>query len=120
MYIEHILNILNAYIQVQRGSAAHRAGVHTQMYAKSIALCTGHNPPSFSAPVILGASTCRKRVTRPSVETTDDIIWRVGQPQLQDTHAVDMDALITSVDRILSTALLHNQEVQVEFLQYIG
>ena len=118
--MKHFLNTRHTYLQVQRGSSAHQAGVHTQMYVKSIALCTGHNPPSFSAPVILGASMCRKCITKPCIETTDDNIWRLGQPQVKDTHAVDMDALMTSVDRILSTALLNNKEFQVEFLQYIG
>ena len=105
--------------QVQRRSPAQKAGVHTQMYLKSLALRTGHNPPSFSEPVILGASTCRKRITQPTSPTTDDDIWRCARPQVKDEHSVDIDALMTCVDRILTKALLSDQELQVELLQYV-
>ena len=82
------------------------------MYLKSLALQTGNNPPTFSEPVIIGASKCRTsriRRTFPGHDTG----------RVERTQIVDINALILSVDRILSAALLNAKQVQVELLQYV-
>lgn len=93
--------------------------MNTQMYLKSLALQNGTNPPSFSDPVIVGANMCRKKRIHPSAPTSDGDIWRVGQHRVDDSDAVDIDALMQSVDSILSRAKLLNVEVQMELLQYV-
>ena len=101
-------------MKVVRESPARRAGVHCQMYLKSLALSVNNKQPTqFAKKTIIGASSCRKGVTQTTTTKPDDP-WAPTE-----RNCLDMNALITSVDRILSEALLYNKIVQAEFVEYI-
>lgn len=100
-------------MKVVRESPARRAGVHCQMYLKSLALSVNNQPTQFAKKTIIGASSCRKGVTKTTATKPDDP-WAPSE-----RNCLDMNALITSVDRILSEAMLYNKTVQAEFVEYI-
>ena len=86
-------------MKVKRESPARKAGVNCEMYLKSLALGTSEGQSKFTAPLIIGASLCRKNKDPMNVEES---IWRVNQ--VDDSHCVDIDSLICSVDKILTQA----------------
>ena len=102
-------------MKVARDSDARRAKVHCQMYLKSLALSVNKNDPSrFADAVIIGVSTCRIGVTQANRDKSDYDPWQPNHDK-----CLDMNALITSVDSILSEAVLHNKIVQAELVEYI-
>ena len=101
-------------MKVVRNSGARKAGVHCQMYLKSLSLSLTEVPITFADTVIIGTNACRKSVTQGTRKTPDVDPWQPNQD-----HCIDMDAVIGSVDTILSKALLHNKFVRAELVEYI-
>ncbi len=101
-------------MKVARDSPARKDNVHCQMYLKSLALSTRPNGQTFPAPLIIGATMCRRDKTPRQLE---DEIWRCQS--VDDTHCVDVDKLMGSVDAILSRAYMSNKSVSVELVEYI-
>lgn len=100
-------------MKVARDSPARKAGVHCQMYLKSIALSLS-DPTTFADAVVIGTNCCRNRVTKGVKTIPEEDPWQPNQD-----NCVDMDALIASVDSILSKALLQNKIVRAELVEYI-
>ena len=101
-------------MKVARDSAARKAGVHCQMYLKSIALSLTDPPTTFADAVVIGTNSCRNRVTKGVKTIPEEDPWQPNQD-----NCVDMDALISSVDSILSKALLQKKTVRAELVEYI-
>ena len=101
-------------MKVAHGSVARKAGVHCQMYLKSLCLSTRPNGKIFPSPLIIGATLCRKDTTQRQLE---DDIWR--NKSLDDSNCVDIHKLIHSVDVILSQASVYKKNVSVELVEYI-
>ena len=104
-------------MKVKRGSPAREAKVHCQMYLKSLAVANSNSAcaKTFTAPLIIDTSLCRKG--RNSVIDPLGDIWSVRK--VDDSHCVDVDALVTSVDKILTQAYLNKKLVSVELVEYI-
>ena len=102
-------------IRVEGGSAAHRQGVTTQMFVKSMALV--HRDMLHERrgePVLIGAS--QFRVARTDLEKDGDI-WR-GQEDAVVHNTLDLEGIMSQVESILSTAILLKKSVQLELLWY--
>ena len=104
-------------MKVSRDSEARKAGVHCQMYLKSLSLSTRINGQIFPSPLIIGASMCRKDTTQTPREDAD-LIWR-NNP-IDDSHCVDLHKLMNYVDRILSQTYTSKKNVSVDLVEYIS
>ena len=102
-------------MKVSRQSEARKAGVHCQMYLKSLCLSTCHDGQIFPSPLIIGASLCRKDTTP---RTEEDLMWR--KDPIDEAHCVDLQKLINSVDSILSQAYTSKKNVSVELVEYVA
>lgn len=101
-------------MKVSRDSAARKAGVHCQMYLKTLCVSTRANGHIFPSPLVIGATLCRKDTTPRRLE---DEIWH-NNP-IDDSNCVDINKLIHSVDIILSQAHRGKKNVSVELVEYI-
>jgi hypothetical protein len=89
-------------MEVKCDSEARRAGVTTQMYLKSLSLNTGME--TYGEPVFIGGDSCRKRAT-----TGLD-----GKRR----RAVDLSALISLVDGVMTAAHLQKKKVKLDLVFY--
>ena len=102
--------------KIERGSAAYKQGVNCNMYLKSLSLFCVRNK-TFNEPVIVGASSNRKRIEPRSRWECEGDIWRTDVPA--DDHVVDLDRVLAMVDNILTTAITTNVLVRTELVEYI-
>ena len=89
-------------MEVKSVSEARRAGVTTQMYLKSLSLNTGVE--TYGEPVFIGGDSCRKRATT-------DLDGKRRRP-------VDLSALITLVDGVMTAAYLQKKKVKLDLVFY--
>jgi hypothetical protein len=103
-------------MKVKRDSKARTAGVHTQMYLKSLSL--GSNTGSFGQPVFIGGDICRKKTKERSAWEREGDIWRQPEDVPQQTKPVDLSSLIGLVDEVLTTAYLGKKTVKIDMVSY--
>ena len=103
-------------MKIERGSAAYKQGVNCNMYLKSLSLFCVRNK-TFNEPVIVGASSNRKRTESRDKWECEGDIWRTNVPA--DDHSVDLDRVLAMVDNILTTAITTNVLVRTELVEYI-
>ena len=99
-------------LSVEKGSQGHAAGVHCQMYLKSLALVNTRVIPSVTRePVFFGAIKLRPRS---QLEIEGDI-WR-NEPNKY--KRVDVHALIDLVDSVLTQAIINKLYVECQLVAY--
>jgi hypothetical protein len=103
-------------MKVMRDSKARAAGVHTQMYLKSLSL--GSSTGYFGQPVFIGGDICRKKSKERSRWEIEGDIWRQSEDIPKQTRAVDLSALIELVDDVLTTGYLGKNILKVDMVSY--